>query len=249
MDPENLKALWKRCFPQDTDSFIDFYFKEVYREEESLVHIENGQVVAFLQMISYNIKIGKTIHPSIYLSGVMTHPDYRRKGYMNQLLQKAFDEMKCRKKAFVFLIPQEEYLFDFYAKFGFERAFPSPIFGKFNRKKWQHPSVQIYRNINEIDVNQFYTIYSEGLNSIENVVLKSKQQFTNQLWDFFNDGGILLVKEEEMAFVNIYNEQIELKECFCSAMKIEMGKSYRAMIKSLNGSVPEKNIYMTQMLN
>ena len=249
MDTEDLKTLWKCCFPQDTDSFIDFYFKEVYREEESLVHIENGQVAAFLQMIPYNIKIGKTIHPAVYLSGVMTHPDYRRKGYMTQLLQKAFIEMKRRRYASVFLIPQEEYLFDFYAKFGFVSAFPAPIVTEFNSEKWRHPSVQIYKNFNDTDINHLYPIYYNSLNAIENVVLKSKQQFVNQLWDFFNEGGVLFSKEEEIIFVNIRNEQIELKECFCSDTKIEMKKPYRAMIKSLNGFVPERDIYMTQMLN
>lgn len=114
-----LKVLWKHCFPGDTDKFIDYYFDEIYKNTESLIELEDGQPVAFLQMIPYSIQMGETIYTGGYLSGVMTHPEYRNKGYMAKLLNASFDEMGKKGYDYTFLIPQEEWLIKVYEKFGF----------------------------------------------------------------------------------------------------------------------------------
>jgi len=120
-----LKEMWKLCFPADSDNFIRFYFDEIYRNEESLVFLENEQPAAFLQMIPYRIKAGDEMHEAGYLSGVMTHPDYRKKGYMAGLLNASFDEMVKKNYDYAFLIPQEKSLVDMYAKYGFRLCEPS----------------------------------------------------------------------------------------------------------------------------
>jgi predicted acetyltransferase len=114
-----LKAMWKRCFPADTDVFVAYYFDEIYQNDESLIYLEDGQPAAFLQMIPYSIEMGGTIYAGGYLSGIMTHPEYRNKGYMAKLLQASFDEMVKKGYDYTFLIPQEEWLKKVYGKFGF----------------------------------------------------------------------------------------------------------------------------------
>ena len=121
-----LKILWKRCFPKDTDSFIDFYYDKIYKDEETLVGLKNDQPVAALQIIPYSIQMGHQIRPGGYLSGIMTHPDYRKQGYMDKLLHAAFDEMAKNRYDYAFLIPQEKGLVDMYAKYGFRLCNPNP---------------------------------------------------------------------------------------------------------------------------
>jgi predicted acetyltransferase len=121
-----LKTLWKLCFPKDSDSFIDFYFDKIYKNNETLVCIENSQPVAALQIIPYSIKTGNQIRSGGYLSGIMTHPAYRKRGYMNKLLQAAFDEMVKKGYDYTFLIPQEKGFVDMYAKYGFRLCNPNP---------------------------------------------------------------------------------------------------------------------------
>ena len=124
-DKETLMRLWKYCFPQDTDFFIRFYFDSVYANEETLVYEENNQPVASLQMIPYQIKIADSFLRGGYISGVMTHPHYRKKGYMAQLLYASFDEMIKKGYDYTFLIPQEKWLIRMYEKYGFRHCEPS----------------------------------------------------------------------------------------------------------------------------
>jgi len=115
----HLKTLWKLCFPKDTDSFINFYFDEVYNHAETLVCLKNDHPIAALQIIPYSIKTGKQIRKGGYLSGIMTHPAYRKQGYMDKLLQTSFDEMVKKDYDYAFLIPQNIELIDIYAHYGF----------------------------------------------------------------------------------------------------------------------------------
>jgi GNAT superfamily N-acetyltransferase len=91
----------------------------VYKNEETLLCEENGQPVTSLQMIPYQLKIDDSVAWGGYLSGVMTHPDYRKKGYMAQLMHASFDEMIKKKYDYTFLIPEEKWLVKVYEKFGF----------------------------------------------------------------------------------------------------------------------------------
>jgi len=125
-DKKPLMRLWKMCFPLDTDSFIRFYFNKVYSNEETLVFVENNQPVASLQMIPYRIKTKDSLLWGGYISGAMTHPDYRKRGYMDKLLRASFDEMIKKTYDYTFLIPQEKGLIDMYAKYGYRLCEPNP---------------------------------------------------------------------------------------------------------------------------
>lgn len=76
---EQVKALWRICF-QDSEEFIDLYFRLRYKNEVNAV-IQNGdKVVSALQMLPYPMTFcGKTVQTS-YISGACTHPDFRSKG-------------------------------------------------------------------------------------------------------------------------------------------------------------------------
>ena len=121
-----LKTMWKHCFPSDTEQFISFYFDEIYKNEETLLYLIDDQPIASLQIIPYTIRIGNTIHSAGYISGTMTHPDYRKRGYMRELLTVSFDEMEKKGYDYTFLIPEKEELIDMYAKFGFRLCEPNP---------------------------------------------------------------------------------------------------------------------------
>jgi GNAT superfamily N-acetyltransferase len=121
-----LKILWKLCFPKDTAQFIDFYFDKIYKNDETLVCLENDQPVAALQIIPYSIQTVREIRRGGYLSGIMTHPDFRKQGYMDKLLHATFDEMIKKGYDYAFLIPQEKELVEMYAKYGFHLCEPNP---------------------------------------------------------------------------------------------------------------------------
>ncbi|GHT06264.1 hypothetical protein AGMMS49525_14370 [Bacteroidia bacterium] len=115
-----LMALWKICFPEDSAVFVDLYFANLYKNEEVLITVIDDQPIAFLQMLPCQIQIEEKNYSGGYIYGVMTHPDYRHKGYMNQLLTTALSSLKERACDYVFLIPQSPELAATYAKYGFQ---------------------------------------------------------------------------------------------------------------------------------
>lgn len=119
---EKVRKLWKLCF-NDSKEFVDMYFHLRYNSEVN-VAIESGdEVIAALQMIPYPMTFCGSEVPTAYVSGACTHPDYRSRGVMRELLSQAFGRMYRNDVAFSTLIPAEPWLFDYYARMGYVTAF------------------------------------------------------------------------------------------------------------------------------
>lgn len=114
--------MWKTVFG-DPDAYMDIYFRDKYRNENTLVYIEDGKPVASLQMLPYMFTFCEKEIPIAYISGACTLPAYRGKGYMSALLKQSFQEMRKRNIPLTLLVPQDAGLMEFYAPFGFAQAF------------------------------------------------------------------------------------------------------------------------------
>ena len=66
---EKVKALWKLCF-DDSDQFIDMYFRLRYKSEINVVIESGNEVISALQMLPYPMSFcGKQVATS-YISGL-----------------------------------------------------------------------------------------------------------------------------------------------------------------------------------
>jgi len=117
-----VKSMWKTCFG-DTDEYLNIYFSDKYKEENTLIYWVNDIAVASLQMLEYKIRFYNKILPIYYLSGLCTLPDFRNKGYMKKLIVCSFEIMKERNIPISILVPAEEWLYKYYNKFNFEETF------------------------------------------------------------------------------------------------------------------------------
>jgi GNAT superfamily N-acetyltransferase len=122
----HLRSLWKTCFPADSDRFIDLYFNFVYKNDETLIRLVDDRPVSALQIIPYTLSIAGNHCQGGYLSGIMTHPDHRNRGYMNELMHAALHRMQKSGFAYSFLIPQREMLVALYARYGFRLCDANP---------------------------------------------------------------------------------------------------------------------------
>src|SRR5690554_4470565 len=86
-----IREIWKTVFG-DPDNYMDVYFRHKYRDENTLVYVVEGKAVASLQMLPYLFTFCGTEIPILYIAGVSTLPEYRRRGYINQLLVRSFEE-------------------------------------------------------------------------------------------------------------------------------------------------------------
>lgn len=122
---EKVKNLWKLCF-NDSEEFTELYFRLRYNNDINIAIQSGEEVIAALQMLPYPMTFeGEDIHTA-YISGACTHPDYRNRGVMHELLSQAFARMLHNNVALSTLIPAEPWLFDYYGRSGYAPVFRMP---------------------------------------------------------------------------------------------------------------------------
>lgn len=148
--------MWKTVF-EDTDEYMDLFFTDKYKPENTLIYFEDGVAAASLQMQLYYITFyGKKI-PFYYLVGLCTLPEYRRRGYMEQLIDRSHQVMRERGIPLSILVPAEDWLFGFYNRYGYEQVFEKdevniPIKEIFD----QHPDIRdAYKAFDQLQQTDF----------------------------------------------------------------------------------------------
>jgi predicted acetyltransferase len=139
-------------------------------------------------MIPYQLKLETTISLAGYISGAMTHPDSREKGCMSQLLEFSFQIMKKKGYDYTFLIPQEEWLFEFYRKRGYQ-PFISPSL----------------KDIKDFKDLKDFKEHTHFLTTLPNAVLKSEEQFANIVADCSAEGNSIIDPREKRGMIKKLN--------------------------------------------
>ncbi len=117
-DTPAVRRLFDQCFP-DESGFNSYYFTQHYCPERTLLFQQGDNLCAMLQMLPYQLSIGDKTGEATYIYGACTHPEYRRRHLMAQLLETSFQLDLQYGRIASLLIPQEEWLFDFYRPFGY----------------------------------------------------------------------------------------------------------------------------------
>lgn len=146
------KDLWKLIF-NDSDEFINLYFSKIYKPEINVTCQINHHVVGALQRIPYILWYNSSEIPSAYISGVCTHPDFRKQDIGTNLMKQAHRQMYDAGIVFAFLIPAEEWLYGWYNKLGYctcmtctpyERDITDMDFGTFDKIQRQKSCVILH---------------------------------------------------------------------------------------------------------
>lgn len=122
-DIQSLKEIWKKCFG-DSDSYIDLYFNNRFKESETLVLIENDEVAAMLTMLP--VKLNTTESECVkaaMIYAVATAPQLQGKGLSTTLIDHAVGYLRENNVNATVLVPSEKELFNFYSRLGYRAAF------------------------------------------------------------------------------------------------------------------------------
>ena len=116
-DYTEYKKLYLLCF---TEEDAELLFKNVLSKAKMIFeNNETGQPIAMLFLMDASIVENKKSSDYYYLYAACTHPDYRGRGIMARLLEKAKETAVRDNKLGVFLKPANPPLFKFYAKSSF----------------------------------------------------------------------------------------------------------------------------------
>lgn len=215
---EEIIGLWRTCF-KDTEEFIRFYFERKYREENTIALEENGKVICALQMLPYTMTWEKTEVPVSYISGASTDPEFRNQGFMRKLLTEAFLLMKNRKFAFSILIPQENWLYDYYARMGYAPVFRYTPENYYLPVSYRHPDVKVLPPEEyPSSAQELYKYFDLQMHKRPNSVQHSAEDFSMILDDLYLSEGRLLVFKHPsgqlggMAFAIPFPDKVVISE-------------------------------------
>lgn len=117
------KEIWKRCFG-DSDEYIDFFYANLYKNDETMLLLQNKEILAMLTMIPI-----KTVAPdnqsfsATMLYAIATHPEFQNRGFATRLMDFTHKYLEAKNNKFSILVPADKHLFEFYRKLGYEEAF------------------------------------------------------------------------------------------------------------------------------
>lgn len=122
-DVPALKALWARCFGDETD-YIDRFFEDLFLPEHMVVCADNATPVSMVAFLPCTLRTPAGDAPCAYLYAMATHPQYQGRGLGQQLLRYAYDYARqSRGWVGLTLVPADAGLFRFYAKTDYQTAF------------------------------------------------------------------------------------------------------------------------------
>lgn len=110
--------LYKKVFYEDSDDFANS-FTNKYFDDCCRYILQSGKIVSMLYLLGCSIKCDGKTYPAFYLYAAATDPEFRNKGLMGQLIERAKEE--CEKEGKILITkPANPGLFGYYGRFGFE---------------------------------------------------------------------------------------------------------------------------------
>ena len=190
---EQVKALWKLCF-EDSEEFVEMYFKLRYKNEVNVAIQSGDEVISALQMLPYPMTFcGETVQTS-YISGACTHPDFRSKGVMRELLSQSFARMLRNGVQFSTLIPAEPWLFDYYKRMGYASVFQYSV--KEMTLPEFIPSKEITVNVVSEPQDEVYSFLNKKLSERPCCIQHSAEDFQVVMADLSISRGNLFVARQ-----------------------------------------------------
>ena len=113
-EQERTKKLYREIFPEDTEDFLDFYYKK--RPKRILAMEEDGEVIAMLHLNPFLLSFFGREITATYIYAVATRKDKRKQGIMGELLRYSFQLLKEEGEALCFILPVMEQI---YTPYGF----------------------------------------------------------------------------------------------------------------------------------
>ena len=113
-DIPQLVSLWVTCFREKREA-AELFFERNISYTHGYVAEDSGKPVAAVYLVDCTL-CGERAH---YLCGAATLPEYRGGGVMTSLMRFALGDAEKRGDRFSVLLPADEGLYDFYARFGY----------------------------------------------------------------------------------------------------------------------------------
>ena len=197
MVKEQIKDMWRESFAPK-EGWLDMYFDNVYKPEEAvfLTAGDDDDIIASSLILQrYMYYFHQNPIPVAYVSGATTREEYRKRGYMNELMRDAMTMAYERGDALMTLIPANRSLYFYYDKLGFSTIFYVDKARYTSMHRFEYSGK--YRMIEAAGNHEVFRAVDSMLREQDNVMLHTYDDFQNILRDVALDGGRALAFVDE----------------------------------------------------
>ena len=92
-----VKKIWKVCF-DDTEEYVDMFFKEVFDPSHLMLSEHDGKPVSSLLLQPFAMNFHGVELPANYICGAATLPHFRMHGIMSGLMRQRSEERRVGKE-------------------------------------------------------------------------------------------------------------------------------------------------------
>ncbi len=122
-DVDRQKEIWQLCFG-DPVSYIDFYYSNRYKNDETAVLLHEGEIAAMLTMMPVRtVRHDKYSFSTSMIYAIATDPQHQNKGFATQLINFSDQYLRACQTELSVLVPANPRLFDYYCKQGYRNGF------------------------------------------------------------------------------------------------------------------------------
>ena len=106
-EKQGTRAMYEEIFPEDSVSFVDYYYEWKTKENKILAMVEDGVTQVMLHLNPYPVWIHGQCREVPYIVAVATRPGCRRKGKMGRVMERALQDLERQQAPFAFLLPAD----------------------------------------------------------------------------------------------------------------------------------------------
>ena len=229
MTHDAVPMLWHAGFPEDTDAFIDAYWREHSDQmRAAMLRDDDGEICAGLHVVPQTICVRGAAIPAAMVAGVATKKEKRRRGYAGMLLRDTAQKLRQSGVALAVLDPFRE---SFYEPYGYRT-------GSFYRDAvWaRRQNVPIEKTD---DIARLDRIYRASAADMSGYVLRTKDDWSFRLHDAALDGAAAFTLDDRAyAIAQTDGETIDVWEAMGRS-----GEDFFAMLSALCGTFQKDAAY------
>lgn len=105
------RGLYEKVFSEDSTSFVEYYYTEKTKDNQIYVVEKDGGIRAMFHLNPYQLMVNGSEKDANYIVAVATQKEYRKRGYMAALMQRALKDMYLAGETFTFLMPAAEAIY------------------------------------------------------------------------------------------------------------------------------------------
>lgn len=210
------RKLYNEVF-KDTKKFTDFYFDEYMEKNLVLANVEDAEIFSMMHLNPNHVTINGEDTHLFYIFAVATKEEYRKKGYMEKMMNKAISDLFEKGIPMCYLIPEKA---ETYSKFGFG-TIKEKIVSVDNIEKMEYDVDDFnLKELEEEDIKKLTEFFYDSVASQADFYkTRNREYFLNMIKKLKSENGnveLFFLEDNLVGYAYVSNEEmVQISELIC----------------------------------